>query len=287
MHFHGQTYSIWIPFKSGNTSQECRSHINDLLHYHNQVPVTEKWAGTQRATRIIKLAHGVYCFQDLTSQIQATGKIPDLADLSESSKIKEKHKRVCRRRRSYSLLLSFFPFQLPLCFPEPSPGTQSPLSTSSSTTSRSRSTRPPAMPVSEARISATAGWEGRGVLSHTQSCLTQLSGVIQNNMSSPAPPGALALGQDSDAQQWVRDPKQTHHFLLGEAVFQHWMSKASLVFWNFKILIFSLSLHSPSVSLGVKETFGAVLHSDSPVQKIKQRQSEVFFLSFLCFFFLF
>lgn len=134
------------------------------------------------------------------------------------------------------------------------------------------------MPVPEACISATAGWKGRGVLSHTQSCLTQLSGAIQNNnMSSPARPGALALGQNTDAQEWVRDPTQTHHFLLAEAAFQHWMSKARLDFWNFKILIFSLSLHSSSVSLRVKVTFGAVLHYDSPVQQIKQRQSDFFF----------
>ena len=60
------------------------------------------------------------------------------------------------RGRRYSLLLSPFHLQLPLCFPEPSPGTQTPLSTSASTTSRNRGTRPPAMPVSEACISATA-----------------------------------------------------------------------------------------------------------------------------------
>lgn len=44
----------------------------------------------------------------------------------------------------------------------------------------------------------------------------------------------LALGQDAGAQEWVKDSLQTHLLLLREATIQHWISKASLDFWNFK-----------------------------------------------------
>lgn len=78
-----------------------------------------------------------------------------------------------RGRRSYSRLLSPFHLQLPLFFPEPSPGTQTPLRTSTRSTSSSRGIRPLTMPASEACIGATAETRGPcGVLSHTQSCLT-------------------------------------------------------------------------------------------------------------------
>lgn len=118
-----------------------------------------------------------------------------------------------RERRSYSRLLSPFHLQLPLYFPEPSPGTQTPLSTSASTTSSSRGILPPDIPAPEACIGATAA-ESRGPwgpLSHTQSCLAQLYGQIQNkdktSSSCSAPLRALALGHDTDAPEG----SHTHH----------------------------------------------------------------------------
>lgn len=121
---------------------------------------------------------------------------------------KEEGKRIkCSGgRRSYSRLLSPFHLQLPLFLPEPSPGTQTPLSTSASTTSNRRGIRPLVMPASESCIGATAESRGPwGVLSHTQSCLTQLYGEIQNNnntsSSCSASLGALALGHDTEAPE--------------------------------------------------------------------------------------
>lgn len=120
----------------------------------------------------------------------------------------EEAKRIkCSRgRRSYSRLLSPFHLQLPLYFPEPSPGTQTPLSTCASTTSSSRGIRLPAMPASEACVGATAESPGPwGVLPHIQSYLTQLNGEIQNynNTSSSysASWGAQALGHDTKPQR--------------------------------------------------------------------------------------
>lgn len=114
-----------------------------------------------------------------------------------------------RGRRSYSRLLSPFHLQLPLYFPEPSPGTQTPLSTPASTSSSSRGIRPPDMPASEACIGATAERRGPwGVLSHTLSYLTQLYGEIHNNNSASsscsASLGASALAHDTGA------PKGSH-----------------------------------------------------------------------------
>lgn len=110
--------------------------------------------------------------------------------------------KVCKGRRSYSRLLSPFHLQLPLYFPELSPGTQTPLSTSASSTSSSRGIRPEDMFASEACIGATAQSQGLWeVLSHTLSYLTQLYGEIQNN-NNPSSScltslGALALGHDT------------------------------------------------------------------------------------------
>ncbi|CAB1418520.1 unnamed protein product [Pleuronectes platessa] len=65
---------------------------------------------------------------------------------------------------------------LPLYLPEPSPGTQAPLSTSASTTSSSSGIRPLAMPASGARIPATAQSRGPWGAMHPppQSYLAQL-----------------------------------------------------------------------------------------------------------------
>lgn len=120
-----------------------------------------------------------------------------------------------RGRRSYSRLLSPFHRQLPLCFPEPAPGTHSPLSTSASSTSSSRGVCPPAMPASKASTGATAKsrrpW---GVLSQTRSYLTQLYGKIQNNNKTScccsASLGALARGQ-------ILKPQRGHTLLFLES----------------------------------------------------------------------
>lgn len=101
--------------------------------------------------------------------------------------------RKCSRgRRSYSRLLSPFHLQLPLCFPEPSPGAQTPLSTSaSSTSSSSRGIRPEDMLASEACTGATAQSRGPwGVLSHTLTYFAQLYGEIRNNNNT----SSLLLG---------------------------------------------------------------------------------------------
>lgn len=110
--------------------------------------------------------------------------------------------RKCSRgRRSYSRLLSPFHLQLPLCFPEPSPGRQTPLSTSASSTSSSRGICPEDMLASEAWTGATAQSRGPwGVLSHTRTYFAQLYGEIRNNnntSSCSASLGALALGHDT------------------------------------------------------------------------------------------
>lgn len=110
------------------------------------------------------------------------------------------NKSFSRGRWSYSRLLSPFHLQLPLCL-DPSPGAQTPLSTSASSTSSSRGVRPEDMPASDACIRAKAQSQGpRGVRSHTQTCLTQLYKEIQNNNTSSsgaASLGALALGHDT------------------------------------------------------------------------------------------
>lgn len=110
-----------------------------------------------------------------------------------------------RGRRSYSRLLSPFHLQLPLYFPELSPGRQTPLSTSASSTNSNSGIRPLAMPASGACIGATADsqWPW-GVLSYAQSYLTQLHRDIQNNntsSSSFASPGVLALGHNNEAPE--------------------------------------------------------------------------------------
>lgn len=132
---------------------------------------------------------------------------------------KEEGERVkCSRGRgSYSRLLSPFHLQLPLYFPEPSPGKQIPLSTSASTTSSSRGIRPLAMPASEACIGATAECRGPwGVLYHTQS-YTQLYGEIQNNnKSSSASAGDFALGHNSEAPEVSHTHRRQPPLHLGD-----------------------------------------------------------------------
>lgn len=79
-----------------------------------------------------------------------------------------------------------------------------------------------------------------------------------------------ALGQHTGVQEWVTDSLQTLLLLLREATIQHWISKASLDFWNFKILICCLLLCSSSVALGVKVMLG---QSSSKIQTELQSNS--------------
>lgn len=129
--------------------------------------------------------------------------------LLQKRKRKDKKEQVekiwCSKgRRSYSRLLSPFHLQLPLYFPEPSAGAQTPLNTSTSITNKRRGSCPVAMRVSEACIRATAKSQGPwGVLSHSQTYFTQLFGLR-------TPPPRLPLERYSQVTT-VKPQKGSHN----------------------------------------------------------------------------
>lgn len=150
---------------------------------------------------------------------------------------KEKECIKCSRgRRSYSRLLSPFHLQLPLYFPELSPGRQTPLSTSASTITSSRGILLLAMPACEAWMRATAEIRGPWrVLSHTQSFVTQLYGEIQNkNTFSYVSPGVLVLGHGTEPPE--RSHSQCRHPLSSKGKEMILLkAKASQTDWNSSI----------------------------------------------------
>lgn len=122
----------------------------------------------------------------------------------------------CRRgRRSYSRLLSPFHLQLPLYFPDPSPGAQTPhrTSISTSTSTSSRGICPRAMPASEACIGATAESWGPWMelyhtpwSYHTNSCMVRSKTITRPSSASP---GDFALGHNTEALEGVIHSQQT------------------------------------------------------------------------------